>query len=143
MKFSTLLLLLLAFTFLPTAANAFVIVNPVPATETASSEEDALAAAAEYKESLKNMSAKERRQLRKAQKKQIKQVLADQKDGKSDLDDGDILLIILAILLPPLAVFLHQGEINTKFWISLVLTLLFFLPGIIYALLVITGSAKK
>ncbi|OAV45925.1 hydrogenase expression protein [Lewinella sp. 4G2] len=59
------------------------------------------------------------------------------------MDDGDILLIILAILLPPLAVFLHQGEINTKFWISLVLSLLFFLPGVIYALLVITGNAKK
>jgi len=51
-----------------------------------------------------------------------------------------VLLIILAILLPPLAVYLHQGEINSKFWISLLLTLLFFIPGVIYALLVVTGE---
>ncbi|MBK7885425.1 MAG: YqaE/Pmp3 family membrane protein [Chitinophagaceae bacterium] len=50
------------------------------------------------------------------------------------------LLVILAILLPPLAVYLHQGEINTKFWISLLLTLLFWLPGIIYALIVVLGA---
>ncbi|RYD70574.1 MAG: YqaE/Pmp3 family membrane protein [Sphingobacteriales bacterium] len=49
-------------------------------------------------------------------------------------------MIILAILLPPLAVYLHQGEINKKFWISLLLTLLFFIPGVIYALLVVTGE---
>jgi len=51
-------------------------------------------------------------------------------------------LVILAILLPPLAVYLHQGEINTKFWISLILTLLFFIPGIIYALIVVLGGDK-
>ncbi len=48
-----------------------------------------------------------------------------------------VLLVILAILLPPLAVYLHEHEINTKFWISLLLSLFFWLPGIIYALIVI------
>jgi uncharacterized membrane protein YqaE (UPF0057 family) len=52
-----------------------------------------------------------------------------------------VLLVILAILLPPLAVYLHQGEVNTKFWISLLLTLLFWLPGVIYALIVILGDS--
>jgi uncharacterized membrane protein YqaE (UPF0057 family) len=52
-----------------------------------------------------------------------------------------VVLIILAILLPPLAVYLHQGEINGKFWISVLLTLLFILPGIIYSLLVVTDNA--
>lgn len=47
-----------------------------------------------------------------------------------------IILVILAILLPPLAVFLHSG-IGTPFWISLILTLLFWIPGVIYALLVV------
>ena len=47
------------------------------------------------------------------------------------------VLVILAILLPPLAVYLHQGEINDKFWISLILTILGYLPGIIYSLLVV------
>ncbi len=50
-----------------------------------------------------------------------------------------LLLVILAILLPPLAVYLHQGTINGKFWLSLLLTLLFWLPGVIYALIVVLG----
>ncbi|MDP9229929.1 MAG: YqaE/Pmp3 family membrane protein [Bacteroidota bacterium] len=51
-----------------------------------------------------------------------------------------LLLVIIAILLPPLAVYLHEGEINNKFWIDLVLTLLFYVPGLIYALVVILGK---
>ncbi|NDK54396.1 YqaE/Pmp3 family membrane protein [Pontibacter sp. BT213] len=50
-----------------------------------------------------------------------------------------IVEIILAVLLPPLAVFLHDG-IGTSFWISLILTLLFWIPGVIYALLVVTDT---
>lgn len=45
-----------------------------------------------------------------------------------------VLYIILAILIPPLAVGLLYG-ISTEFWISLVLTLLFWLPGAIYAVI--------
>ncbi|KNA17495.1 hypothetical protein SOVF_079420 isoform B [Spinacia oleracea] len=44
--------------------------------------------------------------------------------------------IILAILLPPLGVFFKYG-CAVEFWICLVLTLLGYLPGIIYALWVI------
>lgn len=47
-----------------------------------------------------------------------------------------LLLILLAILLPPVAVFLKRG-ISTSFWISLILTLLFWIPGVIYALLIV------
>ncbi|NEN22614.1 YqaE/Pmp3 family membrane protein [Cryomorpha ignava] len=47
-----------------------------------------------------------------------------------------VLYIILAIILPPLAVGLLYG-IGTEFLISLVLTLLFFLPGVIYALIMV------
>ncbi|MCX6317142.1 MAG: YqaE/Pmp3 family membrane protein [Bacteroidetes bacterium] len=61
------------------------------------------------------------------------------KAGK-ETDTNTLLLVILAILLPPLAVYLHQGEINNKFWISLLLTLIFWLPGIVYALIVILGD---
>ena len=53
----------------------------------------------------------------------------------------DILLIILAIFLPPLAVFLKKGCGNT-FWLNLLLTILMFLPGIIHAILVILGKCK-
>ncbi|MBL0177072.1 MAG: YqaE/Pmp3 family membrane protein [Ignavibacteria bacterium] len=43
-------------------------------------------------------------------------------------------LIVLCIFLPPLAVALVYG-ITDKFWIDLLLTLCFWLPGVIYALI--------
>ncbi|AMM53043.1 hydrogenase expression protein [Rufibacter sp. DG15C] len=52
----------------------------------------------------------------------------------------NIIEVIFAILIPPLGVFLHEGELNTRFWVSVLLTLLFVIPGIIYALLVVTDS---
>lgn len=48
----------------------------------------------------------------------------------------DLLRIIIAILLPPLGVFLQVG-IGKHFWINIVLTLLGFVPGIIHAVWVI------
>ena len=45
-----------------------------------------------------------------------------------------VLYIILGIILPPLAVGLLYG-IGTEFWISLVLTIIFWIPGMIYALI--------
>jgi uncharacterized membrane protein YqaE (UPF0057 family) len=50
-------------------------------------------------------------------------------------EEEDIVLMILCVLLPPLAVFFSY-DISNEFWIDLLLTLLFFLPGIIYALYV-------
>ncbi|MBB5351883.1 uncharacterized membrane protein YqaE (UPF0057 family) [Haloferula luteola] len=47
-----------------------------------------------------------------------------------------LLLIIIAFFLPPLAVALKEG-LNGSFLLNLVLTLLFWLPGFIHALLVI------
>ena len=48
-----------------------------------------------------------------------------------------ILLIILAILLPPVAVFLKKGA-DLNLVINIVLWLLGVLPGIIHALWVVT-----
>ncbi len=48
----------------------------------------------------------------------------------------DLLRIIVAILLPPLGVFLQVG-IGKHFWINIVLTILGFVSGIIHALWVI------
>lgn len=53
------------------------------------------------------------------------------------MPENKILKIIIAFFLPPLAVALHSG-IGKKFLINLILTLLFWLPGFIHALLVIT-----
>ncbi|XP_058076660.1 hydrophobic protein LTI6B [Magnolia sinica] len=45
--------------------------------------------------------------------------------------------ILLAILLPPLGVFLKFG-CKAEFWICLLLTILGYIPGIIYAIYAIT-----
>jgi uncharacterized membrane protein YqaE (UPF0057 family) len=47
-----------------------------------------------------------------------------------------ILTVIAAILLPPLGVFLTRG-LTPAFWVSVVLTILAFVPGVLFALLVI------
>lgn len=57
---------------------------------------------------------------------------SEQPGGDTEL----LLLVIVAILLPPLAVGLYEG-ITTNFWIDLLLTLLFYIPGLIFALVVI------
>ncbi|HEX8923631.1 MAG TPA: YqaE/Pmp3 family membrane protein [Patescibacteria group bacterium] len=48
----------------------------------------------------------------------------------------NLLLILLAIVLPPAAVFLKVG-ITIQFWINLILTILGYVPGIIHALWVV------
>lgn len=48
----------------------------------------------------------------------------------------DVLRILLAILIPPLGVFLQVG-IGIQFWINVLLTLLGYVPGIIHAIYVI------
>jgi len=47
------------------------------------------------------------------------------------------VIILFAILIPPLGVALKFGIVD-KFWISLLLTLLFWLPGAIYSVIVVT-----
>jgi len=59
--------------------------------------------------------------------------------GKSG-EDSTILLVILAILLPPLAVYLYFDEWNKTCTINLILSLLCGLPGVIHALIVILGK---
>lgn len=48
-----------------------------------------------------------------------------------------VVEIILAFFLPPLSVFLDRG-LRTEFWICLLLTLLAWVPGVIYALYVVS-----
>lgn len=48
----------------------------------------------------------------------------------------DVLRILLAILLPPLGVFLQVG-IGLHFWLNILLTILGYIPGIIHAIWVI------
>jgi uncharacterized membrane protein YqaE (UPF0057 family) len=46
------------------------------------------------------------------------------------------LRILIAILLPPLGVFLQVG-LGLQFWINILLTLLGYVPGIIHAIYII------
>ncbi|MFP4281150.1 MAG: YqaE/Pmp3 family membrane protein [Opitutales bacterium] len=48
----------------------------------------------------------------------------------------DILRILIAILLPPLGVFLQEG-LGKHFWINILLTLLGYIPGIVHAVYII------
>lgn len=45
----------------------------------------------------------------------------------------NLLLIALAILLPPAAIFVQSG-ISTQFWINVILTILGWVPGVLHAL---------
>ena len=48
----------------------------------------------------------------------------------------DILRLLLAILLPPLGVFLQVG-LGAQFWINILLTILGYIPGIVHAVWII------
>jgi uncharacterized membrane protein YqaE (UPF0057 family) len=52
-----------------------------------------------------------------------------------------LLKIILAIILPPVAAFLQVG-FTTHFWINIVLSLLFVIPGILHALWLVLTDKK-
>ena len=60
-------------------------------------------------------------------------------DGHHDRDNSSVpfvVIVLCAIFIPPLGVGLMYG-INSYFWIDLILTLLFFFPGMIFALIVV------
>ena len=51
----------------------------------------------------------------------------------------NLIKILLAVFLPPIAVFLEVG-IGFHFWLNIVLTLMLGLPGIIHALWLIMSK---
>lgn len=129
-----ILTLAFLFTFMFSALHSVALIVPVHQTSTST------VVTLDPLKNWKSLSQKERNVRVKEAKKEIKNFKREKRNG-GEADTNTLLLVILAILLPPLAVYLHQGEINTKFWISLILTLLGFLPGIIYALIVVLGAA--
>lgn len=48
----------------------------------------------------------------------------------------DVIRILIAIILPPLGVFLQVG-IGLHFWLNILLTILGYIPGIIHAIYII------
>lgn len=53
-------------------------------------------------------------------------------------DEELIIKVILCFLLPPLAIFMHEG-ITNFFWLSLILTIFFWVPGVVFSLLRVLG----
>ncbi len=82
---------------------------------------------------------KARKELNKEIKSTIKREIKEAK--KQGADDDYILMMVLAFLIPPLGVGLTYG-ITNEFWISLILTLLFWLPGAIYSLIMVHQHFK-
>src|SRR3954471_16586437 len=70
----------------------------------------------------KSLSKKEKRERFKLVKKTVRDFKANKKSAAPSTDT--LLLVVLSILLPPLAVYLHEGTINGKFWLDLILTFL-------------------
>jgi uncharacterized membrane protein YqaE (UPF0057 family) len=111
---------------LPTDNTAKTEPAPAPAPATVNSAVD----------EFRHLSRHERKSRIKEAKQLMKDYKADKRAGRAAETD-QVLLAILAILLPPLAVYLKEGEVNSRFWISVILTLLFWIPGVIFALLVV------
>jgi uncharacterized membrane protein YqaE (UPF0057 family) len=129
--FSSLLMATMIISLIPLQSSALIVLpgsnEPNPATVKAAFEE------------FKSLSKKEQKLRIKEAKKQVKDFKKEKKSNKS-ANVEMWLLIVLAILLPPLAVYLHQGEINGKFWLSILFWFLFIIPGVVYALLVVTNT---
>ncbi|XXZ98142.1 plasma membrane proteolipid Pmp3 [Meyerozyma guilliermondii] len=52
------------------------------------------------------------------------------------MDADKIVALIIALFLPPLAVFMKEGA-TTPLWIDIVLCIFFWFPGILYAIYVV------
>ena len=91
-----------------------------------------------------SLSKKEKRAMKKEVRKTVMQELKAQKkankiakkNGQEVADSEKFVRIVFAFLLPPLSVALGRG-IGSTFWLNLLLSLIFLLPGIIHALIVI------
>lgn len=85
----------------------------------------------------KKVSIEKKREIKlKSTRSNVLSRLAGNPNTTSVNSDDRVLLVILAILAPPLAVYLARG-IGTEFWISVILWFCLILPGIIYAILVV------
>ncbi len=113
-------------------AQAAFVPKPAPAVETTTTTNADMTLKNAVKDSWTSLSRAERKSRINAAKDAVKNL--------KDASANKVLLAILAILLPFAAVWIYEGTFNTKVLIALILNLLFWIPGIIYALLVIFGG---
>ena len=125
---------------LTTPAMSAIVSEPVTTASSVPSEKDINNAITE----LKSLSRKEKKSRFKEIKKLLKEYKADKKAGKEeDGETNTILLAILAILLPPLAIYLKERTLTWKFWLCIAMYVFAFISigflslPIILALLVV------
>ena len=58
-------------------------------------------------------------------------------DNSNDSGTSKIILAVLAIFIPPLAVAIKQDGCDGHFWLSVLLTIFLFLPGVLHALYIV------
>lgn len=80
-------------------------------------------------------SKKEIKQARKAISQAREQLRSNEPTKTHDVSTAILVILCLFPFLGALAIFLHDGEINDRFVISLLLYLLFWLPGVVYSIL--------
>src|SRR4051812_27902347 len=80
-------------------------------TDSVIAKEPALSSIPEALKDFNSLSKHEKRSRIKEMKKAIKEYKAHKKQG-ADVSTNTLLLVIIGILIPPLAVYLHEGEIN-------------------------------
>lgn len=101
----------------PAMVSATAVVPDTKAT--ASTEAEARAALDQAVTAFHSLSRKEKKSRFREVKAVLKQYKADRKAGLvDDTDTSQILLAILAILLPPLAIYLKQRDLSWQFWVS-------------------------
>jgi uncharacterized membrane protein YqaE (UPF0057 family) len=54
----------------------------------------------------------------------------------------NVVRVLLAILLPPVGVFLTVG-LGLQFWLNILLTIFGYVPGIVHAIWIIATRAKE
>ena len=141
MKKITFRIIALSFAFMSLTAPVMsaIVTEPVATTSAVPDEREVNSALNE----LKSLSRKEKKNRLKDVKKLLKQYKADKKAGKADDETNIILLAILAILLPPLAIYLKERTLTWKFWLCIAMYVFAFVSlgflslPIILALLVV------
>lgn len=135
MKKSVYTLIIVALTSISQSTTMAAILPPASSTDhkTAVAVNEAIS-------EFNNLSKTEKKERVSKVKAAVQQYKNNLKNGEH-IDDNKLLAIIFAILIPPVGVVLHENKVTTKFWISLLLTFIFWLPGMIYSLLVVTDNA--
>jgi uncharacterized membrane protein YqaE (UPF0057 family) len=86
---------------------------------------------------------KEKKSRFREAKQLFRQYKAAQKSADEDVDTNQILLAIIAILLPPLAIYLKERTLSWKFWASaaLLVTGIIFLSALPFLWIIAAGVA--